>query len=543
MTVSSTTIKAQANGNGVTTAFSFPYYFLDETDLVVTTVVVSTGVETTKTLTTDYTVTGALSPSGGTVTFLVAPPTGTRVTIRNVVPFTQTTDFTESSAFPAEANEQALDKLTLAGQNFGEQLGRSFQLPVSTAVVGPVAVEEPVASNLLGWNEDGTAIINVEVPALDDAYFAPTVTYSASTVDLGVYKHGTNQLGLAASGRTQVIIKEDPDPGFPASGTDVSTFLYLGGHRSETAAADGSFIIMASGSGDAQGDYTIRLTSSGPNGGVHICNYDPATGSRIIANFDSATLADDHHTYINFSNADDGQSPSISAQRTYAGDSANVGLNFYTEGTATNTFRFLSDNTAVELFQIRRTASGVNYPYTQGSATGNAATIGVDGSDTNASLAIQGKGTGGVNIKGRTDGASLAAGYVGEVIEATLVKGSATSLAAGTGKTIVTLPLTKGKWEVTGVFITDGADATTFFNQYASISATTDTLDTTPGKLSGINDVTGAVRWANGDDLYVNTPRVILDLAADTNYYLVGSCSFATSTCTGYGHAIATRIA
>lgn len=542
MTVSATTIKAQANGNGVTTAFSFPYYFLDQAHLVVTTTVVATGVETTKTLTTDYTVSGALAPSGGTVTFLVAPPTGTRVTIKNVVPLTQTTDYTESSAFPAESTEQALDKLTLEMQGMNEQLSRSFQLPVSTAVAGPVAVEEPVASSLLAWNEDATALVNVTVSPSDDAYFAPSITYAASTVGLGLYKYATDALGLAASGRVQLVIKEDPDPGFPASGTDISTWAEIGGHRCESAAADGSVILIANGTGDAQGDYTWRLTSRGPDGQVHICNYDPATGSRIIANFDSTTLADDHHTFINFSNADDGQSPSISAQRTYSGDSANFGLNFYTEGTATNAFRFLSDNTAVELFQIRRTASGVNYPYTQGAATGNAATIGVDGSDTNASLNVQGKGTGGVNIKGRTNGSAPTADYVGYIVEATLAAGSATSLTTGTSKNITSISVPAGCWDIEGVVSTDGAAASTLFSQYASISETTNTLDTTPGRINNVGGYGSAV-WGNGDDLHTLTPRVRKNFSATTTVYLVGQCNFGTSTVTGYGYIRATRVA
>ena len=69
MTVSTTTSKVSYSGNGSTTAFSVGFYFLANSHLKVI-VRASDGTETVKTLTTDYTVSGAGNPSGGTVTML-----------------------------------------------------------------------------------------------------------------------------------------------------------------------------------------------------------------------------------------------------------------------------------------------------------------------------------------------------------------------------------------------------------------------------------------------------------------------------------------
>ena len=62
MTISTTTNRVTTAGNGVSTNFSFPYYFLADADLVVYVVNDTTLVATLQVLDTDYSVTG--SPPG-----------------------------------------------------------------------------------------------------------------------------------------------------------------------------------------------------------------------------------------------------------------------------------------------------------------------------------------------------------------------------------------------------------------------------------------------------------------------------------------------
>ena len=113
MTVSSSTSSVSYSGNGATTGFSYTFKIFADSDLVVSLKNNTTGVSTTQTLTTDYTVSGAGSDSGGNVTFVTAPPSGNTVIIRRVLPYTQETDYTENDPFPAAAHEDALDKLTM----------------------------------------------------------------------------------------------------------------------------------------------------------------------------------------------------------------------------------------------------------------------------------------------------------------------------------------------------------------------------------------------------------------------------------------------
>ncbi len=133
MTVASTTNRIAYAGNGATLAFSFPYFFTKKADLLVLGTDTS-GVITTYALTTHYTIPASTLgngtyPSGSTVTFLVAPATGTTVTIIRIPDFLQATHWVDADADPAAVKELAFDKLTLEVQRLKEQMARAVVLP------------------------------------------------------------------------------------------------------------------------------------------------------------------------------------------------------------------------------------------------------------------------------------------------------------------------------------------------------------------------------------------------------------------------------
>lgn len=103
--------------DGSTTAFTVGYRFLANSDLVVTKKH-SSGTETTLVLTTDYTVSGAGSTTGGTVTLVSGNRCGSgyTLTVKRAVPLTQTTAFSSQGAFSPKAHENAFDRLTMAVQ-------------------------------------------------------------------------------------------------------------------------------------------------------------------------------------------------------------------------------------------------------------------------------------------------------------------------------------------------------------------------------------------------------------------------------------------
>lgn len=130
MSVSSTTNRAAFAGNGVTTAFAFPYYFFAQSDLVVTLTDNVSGAVTAQTLNADYTVSGTpdangLYSAGGTVTFSVAPPTGKTAQIVRVLPDTQSATWSDTDF----AKAVGFDKLTLITQRLFDLFSRVPLLP------------------------------------------------------------------------------------------------------------------------------------------------------------------------------------------------------------------------------------------------------------------------------------------------------------------------------------------------------------------------------------------------------------------------------
>jgi hypothetical protein len=122
MTVASTTNSVSYAGNGASVAFTIPFYFLANAHLLVT-LRSAAGVETTQAITTNYSVTGAGVPAGGTLTMLVAPPSGSTLLIRRSPTVTQELDYVPNDPFPAESHEKGLDKLTMIAQDHAYLLG------------------------------------------------------------------------------------------------------------------------------------------------------------------------------------------------------------------------------------------------------------------------------------------------------------------------------------------------------------------------------------------------------------------------------------
>lgn len=167
MTVSSQTAKVSYAGNGSTKTFAVPFYFLADSHLLVSKRAAD-GTETTFVLTTNYTVSGAGDPSGGSITLTSgtsAPASGQTVTISRNVPLTQETDYQANDPFPAESHERALDKMTMEIQQLNEALGRSLKLSVTNTMNSTeftVGHAERV-NKVLGFDADGELVVSQEL--------------------------------------------------------------------------------------------------------------------------------------------------------------------------------------------------------------------------------------------------------------------------------------------------------------------------------------------------------------------------------------------
>lgn len=149
MAVQNENYRADYVGSGVATLV-VPFYFLEDSHLLVTKKVIATAIETTLVLVTDYTVTGAGLEAGGSITLTVAPTAAETITILRDVPEEQQTEYVEGDPFPAATHERALDYLTMLVQQVSERVGRCFKLSVTDTTTDPTL---PPAQEgyVLGW--------------------------------------------------------------------------------------------------------------------------------------------------------------------------------------------------------------------------------------------------------------------------------------------------------------------------------------------------------------------------------------------------------
>lgn len=218
MSLSSTTTKVSYAGNGVTTAFSFPYYFLVNADLVVVSMDDTTLVETVKTITTHYTVTGAGVGAGGTVTMLVAPATGTTLIIYRDPSVKQDLDIAENDSLPSAEVEKALDKNVMISQRLTEKISRTLQVPEGfdtdafDLTIPANLADFPNYSLLVNDDGDGFALgSGLDLTSTDPLEFAgplagpngtaalPSFTFS-SDLNTGMYRIGADNIGISVGG-------------------------------------------------------------------------------------------------------------------------------------------------------------------------------------------------------------------------------------------------------------------------------------------------------------------------------------------------------
>lgn len=251
MTVSSSTSKSRYTGNGVTVAFTGSFPILDQSHVKVTTTSL-VGVETTATITTDYTVSG-VGGATHTVTFLVAPAPGVIVTLSRNVPLTQGLDLVENDEMPSAELEKSYDKLTMIAQQIDEAGARSLRFPVSDsgslsaqlptaaaranlflkfdasgqpdlfdiATLGAITLPVPLSDGGTGGTDAATARANLGLAALATKATVATADIDANAVDATKLFRGTT------SG--QVLTSNGPgvDPSYQDAPAGTPAFILL----------------------------------------------------------------------------------------------------------------------------------------------------------------------------------------------------------------------------------------------------------------------------------------------------------------------------
>jgi hypothetical protein len=198
MTLSTSDVREQYVGNGVTVVFGFSFKIFAATEIKVYSYDLTTEIETLLTKDVDYTVTFDTDAESGSIdmTLAGAPDSNTRITIVRVGTYLQDTDFTENDPFPASTSNNRFDKNVMMIQELKEQLGRAIKFGNSSASSG-ITVPEPLANYVLGWDSAGDDLINkASAGEISVTAFAQTLLELATAGDW------LDELGFSALAQT-----------------------------------------------------------------------------------------------------------------------------------------------------------------------------------------------------------------------------------------------------------------------------------------------------------------------------------------------------
>jgi len=239
MTIQNTTLRkaGPSQGNGVTTVFPFTFKVFTANDILVT-YLDALDVESVLVLSTNYTVTlnaDQNTSPGGSVTLLVAPATGTYITLTSQVTNTQTLALTNSGGFYPESINNALDRTVIEIQQLAEQASRSITIPKSSTASPLMPI--PAANNVLVWNNAATALINL--PATTGTSLVNLAASTGSTL-VGTKTSGTGAVTRTVASKLNDTVSVK-DFGAVGDGVTDDTAAFL------AAATAGSHVVMPAG--------------------------------------------------------------------------------------------------------------------------------------------------------------------------------------------------------------------------------------------------------------------------------------------------------
>jgi hypothetical protein len=115
-----------------------------------------------------------------------------------------------------------------------------------------------------------------------------------------------------------------------------------------------------------------------------------------------------------------------------------------------------------------------------------------------------------------------------------------TATGAFTGKTITSISLTAGDWDIFGSVGINMAATTNFTASAGGINTVTDTLNSAYEEETRFSY--GATGLVPNNVISFTFPTTRVSIASTTTYYLIGYASFTVSTATAFGRITARRM-
>lgn len=139
-------------------------------------------------------------------------------------------------------------------------------------------------------------------------------------------------------------------------------------------------------------------------------------------------------------------------------------------------------------------------------------------------------------VTGTATNDNAAAGEVGEYNASSIVQGSAVSLVTATPKTVTSISLTAGDWDLTAIGAITGASTGTVFD--VAIGGTTNSFT---GTVLGDTRCQTPTVSLTGADASLMIPSVRVSIGATTTFYLIVQETFTIGSPKAYGRLSARR--
>ena len=407
MTVSTTNTRNSYSGNGSTTVFAYTFKIFDDDDITVIVRTDSTGVETTKTKTTHYTVSGVGSASGGNITFGSAPASGETVVLLRTTARTQLTDYTPNDPFPAATHEDALDKLTLIAQELQEEVGRSLKLSqTNTIATAQFTVGATARANkILGFDTNGDLAIFQEIGTFKGT---DATTTTAAYIERDIVKSTTT-----AQLNNVYIALQDSPAGTALTNTSYWALLVdavsaaasaTAAANSATASANSATASANSATASANSATSAATTvtpfqiqyhgaaSSDPSSNLDVGDLYFNTTSGNMKVYNGSAFIDVVSAVGNLANVVEDTTPQLGGN-----------LDTNSQNILIDDAHFIADENGNEQIIFQTTSSAVNQFDVTNAATGSPPKLSATGDDSNIDLDLEAKGTGHVTIRGNSN--------------------------------------------------------------------------------------------------------------------------------------------
>ena len=438
MTVSSTTTKVSYSGNGSTTAFAYTFKIFAAAEITVI-IRSSTGTETVKNLTTDYSLSNIGVDGGGNVTFGSAPASGDTVVLIRNTPNTQTLDLVENDPFLSSSFEDTLDKITHQLIEQQEEIDRSIKVSRTNSITSSEFTTNASdrASKVLGFDSSGELSVTTELGtfkgnwAASTSYVIRDLVKDTSTgniffVNTAHTSSGSEPLTSNANSAKYSLI------------VDASSATTQATNASTSATAAASSATAAASSASTASTQASNAASSASTAATQATNAaSSATAAAASATAAAASADNFDDVYLGAKSSDpatdnDGESlvvgqlyfnTTTDALKVYNGSSFQTvtagtilssvagdttpqlggNLDTNSHNILIDDAHYIGDENNKEQIVFQTTASAVNQFDVTNAATGNPPKLSATGDDSNIDLDLEAKGTGHVTVRGNSN--------------------------------------------------------------------------------------------------------------------------------------------